>query len=136
MSTKNTTKQIVTGHSKESGWKNWYSILEARARDLAYDKDHTFTHRNGKAISQGVTRQQIVTIYETAYSELAEFFVGHLERIDELDIEISNLKRQVGNLEEYLRRVEEQLETAGRQVNGLLKVIEEPVVEPAVRPYV
>ena len=131
MSTKNTTKQIVTGHSKESGWKNWYSILEARARDLAYDKDHTFTHRNGKAISQGVTRQQIVTIYETAYSELAEFFVGHLERIDELFAENAALKQSASDLERVLTRNDEQLETALQRINGLLGLIQKPATLPA-----
>ncbi len=133
MATKNTTKQIVK--PGEGMWKNWFSILEARAQDLASDTDHTFSYRDRDAINKGVSRQQLVTIYETAYSELAESFVGHLERIDELFAENANLKRQVGNLEEYLRRVEERLETAGRQVNGLLKMIEEPVAEPAVRPW-
>ena len=133
MATKNTTKQIVkTG---EGMWENWFSILNARARDLAMDTDHTFSHRDKTAINKGVTRQDLVTIYETAYSELAESFVGHLERIDELFAENAKSKRRLDDLNIYVSEVEERLETANRQVNGLLKVIEEPVAEPAVRPW-
>ncbi len=133
MATKNTTKQIVkTGPGM---WENWYKILQARVRDLASDRDHTLSYRDRDSLTKSVTRRQIVTLYETAYSELAESFHGHVERIDELDIETANLKQQVENLEEYVSRVEERLETANRQVNGLLKVIEEPVAEPTVRPW-
>lgn len=127
MATKNTTKQIVVG---EIPWKNWLHILKARAQDLAGDSDHTFKYRDRDRINQAVTRRQIVTIYETAYSELAESFVGHLERIDELFAENSNLKQSVSGLEQIVARSNERLETASRRINGLLRLIELPLVPP------
>ena len=125
MATKNTTQQIVkTG---EGMWTNWLKILEARVLDLAMDADHTFRYGDRNSITEGVTRQDIVTIYETAYSELAESFHGHLEQVDELFAENRNLKRSVANQEQIIAASDERLETALRRINGLLGLIEQPV---------
>ena len=132
MATKNTTNQIVVGKVM---WEGWYKILEARVRDLSNDSDHTLSWKDRAAFNKGVTRRQIVTIYETAYSELAESFVGHLEQINELENQNINFQRKVDDLNIYVSEIEVRLETSNRQVNGLLKVIEEPVSETTVRPW-
>ena len=125
MATKHTTKQIVA--SKEVVWETWFHILEARVRDLANDSDHTLAWKDRAALNKSVTRRQIVTIYETAYSELAESFVGHLERINELANENNSLQKSVSNLEQHLGASDERLNTALRRINGLLELIEQPV---------
>lgn len=124
MGIKNTTDQLVKVTDGKWSSANWYSVLAARARDLASDKDHHFSYRDRDALNKNITRWQIVTIYEMAYSELAESFHGHLERIDELDAEKNTLKIGNRRLDEYAEKLREQLEVAQRRVNGLLTVIE------------
>ena len=125
MATKNTTKQIVkTG---EDQWKNWLKILEARVLDLAMDPDHTFRYGDRNSVSEGVTRRDIVTIYETAYSELAESFHGYQEQMNELSVENRNLKQSVSNQAGIIEASNARLETALRRINGLLELIEQPV---------
>ena len=96
MGTKNTTKQVVGREWEEASWNN---ILVARARDLAYDNDHTFSHKDQAQISKATTRKQIVQMYEDAYSELAESFHGHLEHINELEADKSRLNTLLSDLD-------------------------------------
>ncbi len=121
------TRSKVTGETMSSFISNWFRILKARAQALASDGDHTFTYRDRDALTKNTTRQQIVDIYETAYSELAESFHGHLERIDELDGEVATLLRSNQHLEDYATKLRQQLDTAQRRVNGLLTVIEKEI---------
>lgn len=127
MAIKNTTDQLVKVTDGKWSSANWYSVLAARARDLASDKDHYFSYQDRNALNKNVTRWQIVTIYEMAYSELTESFHGHLERIEELESEKRVLLNSNHHLEEYAGKLRERLEIAQRRVNGLLTVIEKEI---------
>ena len=135
MATKNTTKQIVGAFA--GAWEEmpWHIILKQRAHDLAMDKDHTLTYADRDEITINTSRKEIVHLYETAYSELAESFVGHLERIDELDAEVGNLERSVREHQEHILKVEERLGSAERRLSGLLLLIEQPIEEPLSRQW-
>jgi len=126
MAIKTTTVQLV-GKKVTESTMGWYHLLIARTRDLAIDKDHTFTFKDRNALNKNTTRQRIIEIYETAYSELAESFHGHLERINELDDEVANLLRSNKHLDESVTKLLARLETAQRRVNGLLTVIEKEI---------
>ncbi len=130
MATKNTTH-----HLAGKGWETvpWYDILAARAQDLAMDKDHTFTYADRDQITNTTTRTKIVHLYETAYSELAESFVGHLEYINELETDKTHLNKLLGDHLTFNLDLEERLGTALRQVEGLLLLIEQPVKTPPRR---
>ena len=123
MATKNTTEHLGLGE----GWNPWDKILAARAQDLAMNKDHTFTYADRDRINQATTRKQIVEIYETAYSELAESFHGHLERISELEYDKTRLDTLLEDRLRYTLELEERLESMSRQIAGLLLLIEQPV---------
>jgi len=130
MATKNTTH-----HLAGKGWEEvpWYDILTARAQDLAMDKDHTFGYDDRDRVSVNTSRKEIVHIYETAYSELAESFVGHLEYISELEGNKTNLNKLLNDHLTINLDLEERLGTALRQVEGLLLLIEQPVKTPPRR---
>ncbi len=130
MATKNTTKQIL-----KSDWEeiSWHVILHHRAQDLAMDKDHTLTYTDRDQITKTTSRQEIVQLYETAYSELAESFHGHLEYISELEADKTHLNKLLGDHLAFNLDLEERLRTALRQVEGLLLLIEQPVKTPPRR---
>ncbi len=132
MATKNTTKQVAG-----EDWKMvpWHVILKNRAHDLAMDKDHTLTYADRDRVSPTTSRNEIVQMYETAYSELAESFHGHLERIGELDAEVGNLERTLSQQREHIFKVEERLDTAMRRLSGLLLLIEQPIEQPLSRQW-
>ncbi len=132
MATKNTTKQVAGSKWEEA---SWYFILNARAQDLAMDKDHTFTYADRDQITNTSTRKEIVALYETAYSELAESFVGHLERIDELNAEVGNLERTLREQQEHILNLEERLAQTMRRLTGMLSLIEQPIEDPLSRQW-
>ncbi len=132
MATKHTTKQVV---GNEWEMASWYTIFHARARDLAVDMDHTFDHTDFDQITEHrSTREQIVALYETAYSELAESFHGHLERINELEGDKAHLNTLLNDQLSYARELQQHLESISRQLAGLLLLIEQPVQTPPRRP--
>ena len=135
MATKNTTEQIV--RALAGAWEEmpWHIILKQRAHDLAADKDHTLTYADRDKITKSASRKQIVDFYEMAYSELAESFVGHLERIDELDSEVRNLERTLSEQREHILKVEERLGSTERRLLGLLLLIEQPIEDPLSRQW-
>ena len=127
MGSKKTTKQIVkTG---ERMWENWYSILEARVRDLSNDTDHTLSWKDRAALNKGVTRRQIVTIYETAYSELAESFHGIIDRNKELERDLDLAKSHAEHSYADLEVANRRIGKLDRRVEGFLNVIESPQYE-------
>ncbi len=128
---KNTTKYLIPGKTWQEA--SWFEILTARAQDLAMDKDHTFSYQDRDRITRTTTRQEIIHLYETAYSELAESFHGHLEYISELEGDKTNLNKLLGDHLTFNLDLEERLETALRQVEGLLLLIEQPVKTPPRR---
>lgn len=131
MATKNTTRQVV---GKDWETASWYEIFLARARDLAMDRDHTFDYTDFDQITpHRSTREQIVELYETAYSELAESFVGHLEHIEELEAAKTNLNKLLNDQLTFNLDLEERLGSATRQLAGLLLLIEQPVEPPPRR---
>lgn len=123
MATKNTTKHIVGGIEDIT----WHDTLKARAQDLAMDKDHSLTYADRDKIAKSASRKQIVDLYETAYSELAESFHGHLEHIAELEGDKTHLNTLLQDRLSYTLELEERLESASRQRAGLLLLIEQPV---------
>ncbi len=132
MATKNTTNQVAGSKWEEA---SWYFILSARAQDLAMDKDHTFTYADRDQITNTSTRKEIVALYETAYSELAESFVGHLERIEEVEGELASQARILSEQREHIFAVEERLDQTMRRLTGLLLLIEQPIEEPLSREW-
>ncbi len=124
MATKNTTSQIL-----KSDWEEmpWHVVLKQRAHDLAMDGDHTLTYADRDRVTTNTSRQEIVQLYETAYSELAESFHGHLERISELEYDKSRQDTLLEDRLSYTLELEERLESASRQIAGLLLLIEQPV---------
>lgn len=124
MATKNTTKHLAGTKWEEA---SWYFILNARAQDLAMDKDHSFTYGDRDEITSTTTRKKIVHLYETAYSELAESFVGHLEYINELETDKTHLNTLLNDQLSYTLALEDRLESTSRQLAGLLQLIEQPV---------
>lgn len=133
MAIKNTTRQIMT----ENDWEEipWHIILKHRAHDLAMDKDHTLTYADRDRITKTTSRAEIVHLYETAYSELAESFHGHLERIEELEGNKSHLNTLLNDQLSYVLKLEQHLESTSRQLAGLLLLIEQPVKTPLLQPY-
>ncbi len=134
MATKNTTRQVVGAF--EGAWEEipWHVILKHRAHDLAMDKDHTLTYADRDRVSPTTSRNEIVQMYETAYSELAESFVGHLERIEELEGDKSHLNTLLSDQLTYTLALGDRLESTSRQLAGLLLLIEQPVQTPPRRP--
>ena len=124
MATKNTTKQVA---GEDWEMVPWHVILKNRVHDLAMDKDHTLTYSDRDRVSPATSRNEIVHIYETAYSELAESFVGHLERIDELEVDKTHLNALLGDQLSYTLALGDRLESTSRQLAGLLQLIEQPV---------
>ncbi len=124
MATKNTTRQIL-----KSDWEEipWHVVLKHRAQDLAMDEDHTLTYADRDRVTINTSRKEIVHLYETAYSELAESFHGHLERISELEYDKTRLDTLLEDRLRYTLELEERLESISRQRAGLLLLIEQPV---------
>ena len=102
----------------------WFRIIRSRAQELASDTDHSFSYRDRDALTEGFTRTQIIHIYETAYSELAESFHGLVDRNEELDQDLAaaldNEKLSHGNLLVANNRVDKLT----RQITGLLNLME------------
>ena len=123
MATKNTTKQVV---GEDWEMVPWHVILKNRVHDLAMDEDHTLTYGDRDRVSPATSRTELVHIYETAYSELAESFVGHLEHIEELEADVANLRKNLERQQGYSMELEDMLESTVRQLGGLLSLIEQP----------
>ena len=135
MATKNTTEQIVEALAGTWEEMPWHIILKQRAHDLAMDKDHTLTYADRDRVTINTSRKEIVHLYETAYSELAESFVGHLERIEELESELASQARILNEQREHIFAVEERLGQTIRRLTGLLLLIEQPIEEPLSRQW-
>jgi hypothetical protein len=99
-------------------------MLKGRAQALASDGDHTFTYRDRDALTKNTTRQQIVDIYETAYSELAESFHGIVDRNKELESDLLITISARDRLEKDLGVANNRIEKLDRRVEGFLNVIE------------
>lgn len=125
-----TTKQMISRSQilgeTLSSTSYWFRMLKARAQALASDGDHTFTYRERDALTKSTTRQQIVDIYETAYSELAESFHGHLERIGELDSELARVMNTRDHTHADLLAANNRIDKLNRRIEGFLNVIESP----------
>ena len=113
---------------------NWFKTLKERCLELARDSAHSMDMREYARITKGITRQLIVDLYEAAYSELAESFHGHLERISELESEQRILMDERKKLSEYAGELFARLEVERARVAGLLKVIETPPDQEIYQP--
>ena len=107
----------------------WYRILRSRAAELANDEDHTFTYKDRDAVTKNYTRLQIVNMYETAYSELAESFHGHLEHIKELENDLSVALNDREFSHSHLLVANNRIAKLNRRIEGFLTVIEEDPID-------
>ena len=103
----------------------WFRKVKARANELANDPDHTFSYRDRDAITKTVTRDEIVEVYETAYSELAESFHGLIDRNEELESENRNLRSDLERNRENILHANNRIAKLDRRIEGFLTVIEQ-----------
>ena len=103
----------------------WYETLGRRVNALRGDRSHpSFTYKY-RMPSQRATREQIVDIYEQAYSELSGGFHGLEERIRELEGEQLQDRASIGDLLKRKKDLEHRLGQTGRRLWGVLSLLEQ-----------
>ena len=124
-SKKKTSGELFSGYSVQSeARRTWWVWVKARANALANDRDHTFTYTDRDAFNKNYTRAQIVQMYETAYSELAESFHGIVDRNEELEGDLAAALANESDNHNRLLSANNRIEKLDRRIEGFLTMIE------------
>ena len=124
MGSKKKTTETMMEWSRVPDDVPWFRTVRSRAQELASDGDHSFTYNDRDAITKNYSRAQIIHMYETAYSELAESFHGVMDRNKELDQDLAAALRNEKSNHDSLLSANNRIAKLDRRVEGFLKMLE------------